>query len=329
MSIPHGEPEPSSQVYTKTPARVIGACEYVLDEYVTHAQLQWNDDLLQVLRGSPAALYAEAAALEALAVLHENRGEILDLYFAELYASEQFEILTPIMPELVWFLRSRIAGQHPVLQMPAETLPVGLTFLLIAGHALRQAGENPAAMLESCIERMKHDPAEQRLPPGDLSYAPDGDGDLRDQLLRILSGTAPIIRAEAERDGEIWFAVDLAARPDVRDLMRMLTLDPPADGADVVTRWSVFAVEHIAVLRLQIDWLEPVRVRLALALDHAEHRLLMRAAARSTHVVIAAKDPADADPDEQILALRVPVDPASLKPLLAHATARRRGPGKR
>ena len=54
-----------------------------------------------------------------------------------------------------------------------------------------------------------------------------------------------------EDDDTVLIVVDLAACPDVVDLFRILSTDPPADGADTWTRWQ--AIPDFGLLRLNIE----------------------------------------------------------------------------
>lgn len=161
------------------------------------------------------------------------------------------------------------------------------------------------------------------MPAGDLGYAlDDGDGYSReqvsrDQVRRMLTGVVPL--AAAGLAGErLWLALDLSARPDIRDLMRIFAADPLPGGAETRTEWSLLPGTP-ALVRLAIDCLEPVLVRFALAFDLGRHGEVLREAARTDHVFVLGREPDPAAPtQERLPALLVPHNGRSLARLLTH-----------
>lgn len=294
MNAEPGRPEPSP-VYARVPETVSSACESLLGEYVAGLGVRPVPERMEVLCGSDAALFAEALALEALALLAERRGEVLDLYFAQLPAGEQVETLNPAMPDLVAFLRARLLGQDPVLRVPADTPPVGPTLVLIAGQAIVEAGRDRREAMHTVLGRLRHCPVELRVPSGDLGYAlDDADGHppdqvRRDQVRSMLTGAVPL-SAAGLADERLWLALDLAARPDIRDLMRIFAVDPLPGGADTRTEWLLLPGAP-ALVRLTIDCLEPVLVRFAIAFDVDRHGEVLREAARTDHVFVVGREP--------------------------------------
>jgi hypothetical protein len=320
-------------VYTRVPETVSDACEYVLAEYAAGLGVSFAPELLEVLRTSDAALFAEALALEALALLAERRGEILDLYFTQLAAGGQFEVHTPAMFDLVAFLRTRLVGQNPVLRLPADTPAVGPALVLLAGQAIAEAGEDRRETTRTVLNRLRHSPAERRVPSGDLGYALDQLDGLppeqvrRDQERRILTGAVPLDAAGLSEKGGLWLALNLTARPDIRDLMRIFAADPLPGGAETRTEWSLLPGTP-ALVRLSIDCLEPVLVRFALAFDLDNHGEVLREAARTDQVFVVGRQPEPEPSDDKPLpALIVPHNGRSLARLLAHVTPQPGQPG--
>lgn len=331
MNAEPGRPGPSP-VYARIPETVSSACESLLGEYATGLGVRLVPELMEVLRGSDAAQFAEALALEALALLAERRGEILDLYFARLTTGGQVEIPTPAVPDLVAFLRARLVGQDPVLRLPAGTPAVGPSLVLIAGRAIVEAGEDPRETMRTVLSRLRHSPVELRVPSGDLGYAlDDEDGHppeqvRRDQVRRMLTGAVPLSAAGLAGE-RLWLALDLAARPDIRDLMRIFATDPLPGGAETRTEWSLLPGTP-ALVRLSIDCLEPVLVRFAIAFDLDRHGEVLQEAARADHVFMVGREPGSgAAGQERLPALLVPHNGGSLARLLAHVAAQRRQPG--
>ncbi|MFH8775996.1 hypothetical protein [Streptomyces sp. NPDC017958] len=85
----------------------------------------------------------------------------------------------------------------------------------------------------------------------------DDETFVRDQVRRFFSEAVPVRRAAALTDRPPLQVLDLAARPDIEDLMRVLHSASTADGADTVTRWRALAGAD--TVRLEVDWIEPVR----------------------------------------------------------------------
>ena len=319
------QPGPSP-VYARVPESVSTACESLLGEYAAGHGVRLAPQQLEVLRRSDAASFAEALALEALALLAERRGEILDLYFAPLAAGGQAEILSPAMPELVTFLRARLFGQSPVLRLPAGSPAVGPTLVLIAGQAIVEAGEDRREAVRTVLSRLRQSPVEPRVPAGDLGYALDDvdghppDQVQRDQVRLMLTGAVPLSAAGLAGE-RLWLALDLAARPDIRDLMRIFATEPLPGGAETRTEWSLLPGTP-ALVRLSIDCLEPVLVRFAVAFDLGRHGEVLREAARTDNMLVVGREPGSGDSgQEHLSALIVPHNGQSLARLLAHAAA--------
>ncbi len=137
---------------------------------------------------------------------------------------------------------------------------------------------------------------------------------LASELMEVLRGTDAALFAEA-------LALDLAARPDIRDLMRIFATDPLPGGAETRTEWSLLPGAP-ALVRLSIDCLEPVLVRFALAFDLDRHGEVLREAARTDHVLVVGREPGSgAAGQEHPPALIVPHNGQSLARLLAHVAA--------
>lgn len=284
-----------SPAYTRVSGTVSSACESLLEQYVAGLGTGPVPEAMEVLRGGEAASFAEALALEALALLAERHGDILDLYFAQLYAGGRFEIPTPVVLALVAFLRARLIGQDPVLRLPLGAPPLGPILVLIAGRAIVEAGEERRETMRTVLSRLRHRPVEPRVPRGDLGRALDDAAGhppeqvRRDQVRRILTGAVPLSAAGLSGD-RLWLALDLAARPDIRDLMRIFAADPMPGGADTRTEWSLLP-GNPALVRLSIDCLEPVLVRFALTFELERHGEVLREAARTDHVFVVAREP--------------------------------------
>jgi hypothetical protein len=319
-----------SRIYECVPPPVIEACEQVLRAYVADEAPTCDPRLLQ----HPAApLFAEAAALQAVELLVADRGTTADLLFLPLTATGVFAELVPAMPPLLRFLRGRLAGHAPVLRLDPDTRSLPLTLLLLAGQALAAAQEAEPEALRRCLDGLAGDPADDRTPAGDLAIGlseddaagVDNERYFRDQLRRALTGAAPVRRALTGPDDTILIVADLAARPDVADLIRMLATDPPPGGADTVTTWSAFAGTQTSLIRLDVAWFEPVRTELALVLDVDEYGPELDVIARSPALELTGLDPRE-HPDELVSRIRIPVVPADVRRLLNEATARRDKP---
>jgi len=322
----NGEPERQDRlsVYERVTAAVSGACESVVEEYVAGLGVRLTSELVEILRGDAASMFAEGLALEAMALLAERRGELLDLYFTPPAVDEELGMPAPAMRDLVIFLRARLSGDDPVLRLPVGTPPITLTLLLIAGQAVAQAGEDRREATRTVLDRLRNGPVELTVRAGDLGYALDGvdgyppDQVRRDQVRRILSGTVPLTAAGLVGD-RLWLALNLNARPDIRDLMRIFAADPPAGGAETRTEWSLLP-GNPALVRLSIDCLEPVLVRFAIAFDLARHRDVLYEAARSDHIFVVGREPGSEPTGERLSALTIPHNGRSLARLLTHAT---------
>ncbi|MEV8544465.1 hypothetical protein [Streptomyces sp. NPDC051572] len=303
-----------SNLYDALPADVVAACEHVLHVYAAGQPLSAD---LELLRSSAAMLFAEAAALEAVELLGAEQGSSSDLHFSDLFHQPLVEPLTPPMLPLLGFLRARLAGQSPVLRLDPTVLDPALTILLLAAQALvSAAGEQPEParveeLLHQCLTRLATDPADQRTPSGELLFGltpedlqeADEEAVLRDQLATMYTGTVPVLRRLRASDGAVVLALDLTARPDVTDVFRHLITNPPAEGADTAVHWRGFAVGETGLVRLSVEWLQPVHAELAIVLHTDQDGHVLRAIADSDQLGLTSGDPRDSGPVDQ---LRVP-----------------------
>ncbi|AOR29714.1 hypothetical protein BFF78_00140 [Streptomyces fodineus] len=317
----------SSRLYREIPLPVIEACEDVLTAYTSGRVPACDAALLQ---DWPAMIYAEAAALEAVDLLTDRQGHSSDLLFTMLLEEGTFTGLAPAMLPLLRFLRGRRAGQSPTLLLAPDTPMPALTLLLIAGQALLSACEDrpgsPAAdaVLRACLRHLASGPLDDRTLAGDLAFAlteeqqeqADVETFVRDQARRLCSEAVPVRRAAGLTDRPPLLVLDLAARPDLEDLLRVLHSDTPADGADTVTRWRALAGAD--TVRLEVDWPEPVRASLAVLLDTVEHQGVLNRIASGGAVDLTATDPADSLDDPFVLA-RVTTNGQSLTDVLRRA----------
>lgn len=311
-----------SSVYEIVTAEVSSACESVVEQYVAGRGLRLAPEVVEILRGEAASVFAEGFAIEAMALLAERRGELLDLYFTNPAVDEQLGMPAPALHDLVIFLRGRLSGVNPVLRLPVGTPPIALTLLLIAGQAIAHAGENRREATRTVLDRLRNAPVELVVCAGDLGQALDGvhgytpDEVRRDQVRRILTGTVPLNAAGLSGDW-LWLALNLNARPDIRALMRVLAADPLPEGADTRTEWSLLPGDP-ALVRLQIDCLEPVLVRFAIAFDVTRHREVLSEAARRDQIFVVGREPGSQTAgEERLSALVVPHNGRSLARLLA------------
>jgi hypothetical protein len=314
-----------SSVYERVTAAVSSACESVVEEYVAGRGVRLVPELVEILRGDAASVFAEGLALEAMALLAERRGELLDLYFTQPTVDEQFGMPAPAMRDLVIFLRARLSGDDPVLRLPVGTPPIALTLLLIAGQAIVQAGEDRREVTRTVLSRLRNAPVELVVRAGDLCYALDGvDGYPPDQVRRdqerlILSGTVPLNAAGLSGD-RLWLALNLNARPDIRGLMHILAADPLPGGAETRTEWTLLP-GNPALVRMSIDCIEPVLVRFAIAFDLTRHREVLYEAARTDQIFVVGREPDfETTGQDRLSALIVPHNGHSLARLLDHAT---------
>lgn len=326
-----------SKVYDNLPAPITEAGEDVLRAYTEGAVPTTDPGLLRTVE---AMLFAEAAALEAVALLTERQGASSDLMFAELLEEPVFTDLAPTILAMLRFLRARIAGHDPVLRLDPSTPQPALCLLLLAGQALVSAaadrpGTQPVRVtLTECLHRLATTPAEERYPAGDLAFGLDDqqreevdeETYLLDEVRKILTETVPLrrvlTRAQSE-GGTAFLAVDLAARPDVADLLRMLATDPPAGGADTSTRWRALAGPATSMIRLEIEWLQPVNTALAVVLDVDEYGPALEALTHSDHVALSATDPVRQPGDALIHSVKITTSGPVLSHLLTEAARRR------
>ncbi|MGW5220861.1 hypothetical protein ACWEQA_23640 [Nocardia sp. NPDC004085] len=91
------------------------------------------------------------------------------------------------------------------------------------------------------------------------------------------------------------------ARPGIRQ---------PADGADTWTKWS--GLPDAGFLRLDIEWIDPVRVSLALAFTLDDDADLLHTIVSSDKLGLTDADPANLGPDETLITTWIPANPRSL-----------------
>ncbi|MGW0844260.1 hypothetical protein ACWD26_29800 [Streptomyces sp. NPDC002787] len=326
-----------SKVYENLPSSVTEAGENVLRAYTEGTVPTTDPSLLQT---AEAMLFAEASALEAVALLTERQNSSSDLMFAELLEEPVFTDLAPTILSMLRFLRARIAGHDPVLRLDPSTPQPALCLLLLAGQALvSTAADRPGTQpvrdaLAECLHRLATAPAEERYPAGDLGFGLDDqqrdevdeETYLLDEVRKVLTESVPLRRVLTPVRGEgepVFLAVDLAARPDVADLLRMLATDPPAGGADTSTRWRAFAAPAASLIRLEIEWLQPVSTTLAVVLDVDEYAPALDTLTRSDHVQLSATDPVGQPRDAVIHSVKVPTSGPELRHLLTEAARRR------
>ncbi|MFM9452428.1 hypothetical protein [Streptomyces europaeiscabiei] len=314
-----------SKLYDEFPADVVAACVDVLHVYTAGQPLSAD---LELLRSPAAMLFAEATALEAVELLGAEQGSSSDLHFSDLFHEPLVEPLTPPMLPLLGFLRARLAGQNPVLRLDPAVLEPALTLLLLAAQALvSAAGEQPEParveeLLQQCLTRLTTDPADQRTPPGELLFGltPDGlqeadeEGVLRDQLATMYTGAVPVLRRLRASDGAVVLALDLNARPDLADVFRHLITNPPAEGADTSVHWQGFAVAEMGLVRLSVEWLQPVHAELAVVLRVDQDGRVLRAIADSDQLGLTDGDHRDSGPTDQ---LRIPSAARALSGVLS------------
>ncbi|PCG87106.1 hypothetical protein CIB93_04465 [Streptomyces sp. WZ.A104] len=326
-----------SKVYDNLPSTITEAGENVLRAYAEGTAPTTDPGLLQTVE---AMLFAEAAALEAVVLLTERHSSSSDLVFAELLEEPVFMDLAPTILSMLRFLRGRIAGHDPVLRLDPSTPQPALCFLLLAGQALvSAAADRPGTQpvrdaLAECLHRLATAPAEERYPAGDLGFGledqqreeVDEETYLLDEVRKVLTESVPLRRVLTSvrgKGGAAFLTVDLAARPDVADLLRMLATDPPAGGADTSTRWRAFAAPAATLIRLEIEWLQPVNTTLALVLDVDEYAPALEALTHSDHVQLSATDPVGQPRDAVIHSVKIPTNGPELRHLLAEAARRR------
>ena len=316
-----------SQVYDVTPYPVADACEQLLCAYVDDVPLSCDPALLH---DATAAPFAEAVALQAVELLAADRGSTADLLFAPLWDTGVFVEFVPLLLPLLRYLRARLAGQEPVLRLNPGTPNPAYPLLLIAAQALRAAQDDVPDAVRRCLAALATDPAAARVPPGDLANGlPDG-ADVenavyfRDELRKALTQTVPVRDALAAQDGTVLLVLDLIARPDLADLFRMLLVDPPPGGADTGAEFGVFAGPGGALLRLDVEWFDPVRADVAVVLDVDQYAAAVQrlTASTSTVVGLTGVDPRE-HPDGLIPYIPVPGDPDRVRQLLDEAAGRR------
>ncbi|MEV1177928.1 hypothetical protein [Nonomuraea sp. NPDC049784] len=329
-----------SHVYDSLPAPIVAACEQVIEAYLTGAVPSADPRLLDT---SESMLLAESAALEAVAMLAEQQSSTSNLLFADLLEDPTFAPLAPAMRQILHFLRARLAGQNPTLRLDPATPAPTLTLLLIAAQALSSAAaseddttasenDSAAELFAEMKTRLAGEPMDRRVPAGDLAFGlddaladrVDDETFLRDGIRRALTGTVPVRRVLSHTAGHVLVVLDLAARPDVEDLFRLLSADPPSGGADTHVRWRMLPMPApaMSLFRLEINWLEPVHIDLAIAFDTDNHGKELRAIACAEVVALSFVDPADIrsgrhDPDAPVITALIPAHRESLTDLLS------------
>ncbi|MFE3280315.1 hypothetical protein [Nocardia sp. NPDC059239] len=239
----------------EVPETIRTACERLMRAYLIDGTPAAAD--VEQMTASIASIYAEYVALQALEQLTRQVGQASDLAFAELMDNDVFAFLAPTMQQLLRFLRGRLAGQEPVLLLDEQNQfaahHLALALLLLAAQALAATSSEPEQALAQVHQGLADDPAFTRAPAGDLSYSlPDNDNaTTTGQLAReMLTETVPIC-ATYVSDDEVLLVLALDARPDIRELFRLIATDVPAAGADTCTKWS--GRPEVGTVRLDIE----------------------------------------------------------------------------
>lgn len=317
-----------SKILQEAPAGVVDACQDVLWGFLEDRAPTCDPQLLL----TPAALtLAEAVALEALGLLEEEAGSSSDLLFAPLTETDLFRPLAPLMAPLLHFLRARLLGQAPVLRLAAEAPNPAYVLLLLAVQALDVARQTNPEALRECWRRLGTDPVAARVPAGDLAagLADGADVDnaafFRDELRKALSRAVPVSAAHAADDGSVVLALELGARPDLADLIRQVGDSPRIDAGDAaMVTWGGFGGLEESLLRLEAAWSWPVRTDVAIALDVDVYGSELQRIADSPHLWLTdAAALADADGEQEVAGLRVPVAAGVITGLLKQLAARR------
>jgi hypothetical protein len=213
-------------------------------------------------------------------MLAEAHGTTADLLFADLAGASR--PLQPAPLPMLAYWRARLAWQRPILRLdPSWPAPTS-TLLLSAAQALVGVADQPdlkavadiaAVPVSDALERCFPSRPTQRMPcagrgPGrglderQARHATAAESTL-DTSRVFMSGVVPIRNMTvASEDGTAILWLDLSARPDIADLLRMLTASPPSDGADTVVTWSMLAGLGDDVAKLDVDgstWYSPSR----------------------------------------------------------------------
>lgn len=307
-----------------TPDGIYTACDDVIRAYL-HGRTPVVDPVALV--PDAAARYAEMVALQSLQLLTSRVEYVTDLTFAQLFDAEAFTDLAPAMRRLVRFLRARLVGHEPHLRLPPEirrgTPSLALALLLVAAHALTMTGPDPEDALHRVYEGLRTGPASAFAGTGDLAHAlpPAAAATateavaVADEVRALFSEAVPITSSYLTEQGQALLVLDLAARPDVADLFRIQEIDPSPEGADTWSKWSGLVAG--GVVRLDIEWIEPVRVGLALVLTLAEHADILEVLAHSYQLVLTATDPATLGEGARWTTTSVPLNPGTLTGILA------------
>ena len=316
-----------SKIYSELPAEVVAACEDIVRAYALGSPPAADRELLRTV---PALIFAEAVALEAVDMLAKEQGSTSDLFLAELLNEAAFEPLTPAMLPLLRFLRGRLAGHDPVLRLDSGTPEPALTMLLMAGQALVSAADQPpggprvAALLDQCLARLAADPADQRVSAGDLGFGLSDDEPAgterssRDETRKFLTGTEPLLGVFVAPDGTILLWLDLAARPDLKEVFHLLVTDLPEGGADTWIHWQGFGSPDGGMVRLNVEWFQPVHASLAVILDTDEHARVLDVLTKATVMGLVADRPR---PDHPVDQIRIPANGPILANLLSEVAA--------
>ncbi|OLE27518.1 MAG: hypothetical protein AUG49_05110 [Catenulispora sp. 13_1_20CM_3_70_7] len=261
-----------------------------------------------VLAESAAALdavplrYAQAAAVEAVAMLIEARGTSVDLWFADLLDAHGLEEFAPgrtMLLPLIAHVRGQLAGHEPYLRLPPGTPIPTAALLLIAAQAIRAAADDEPerqALLAQCLNRAAADrpgaPAlKGTLVPGlsakDQRTATEAELD-RDTFAGFVSGRVPVpgVGMVTDDGPAVLLGLALAARPDIADLLWMLTTDPPTGGADVGVAWTAMAMHDKRLVRADITFLNPVHTEFGVIFDVDDNKAAVRAIAGCSELAL-------------------------------------------
>jgi hypothetical protein len=138
----------------------------------------------------------------------------------------------------------------------------------------------------------------------------------------VLTEAVPVRGALARPGHPALLVLDLTARPDVEDVLRLLATDAPEGGADTQTWWRGLAGTDRTLVRLEITWFEPVHSQVVMVWDADEHRDLLLHIASSDRIDLTGTHPRD-NPNPVISKARVTIDGSQLTGLLRECAARR------
>lgn len=310
------------------PESVVEACNSVLRAYTSGRDPDPATD--ELFRNLDAERYAQACALEAFGLVQQERGTTADLLFTDLVSDIGWRD-TDFWP-LLRFVRARLVGHtNVVLRLEPDTAEPTLMLLMMAGHALLAAADASAGTIRAeemtnlCLDRLNgDDPLDACLPTGDMwvgfsdaeRHQASNEDIVTDQMMGFFTGTVPL-RSVFDEDGSPMFALDLAARPDIEDLVRILATDAPRGGADTATTWSVLPLGPSASwIRLSVQWLEPVRTDLGIAMEYTKHAAALRAVAEANRIVLTGADPEASGLDAVFHSVQIETDGDLLRTLL-------------